>query len=409
MRYLSLLFLLPLLSCGDKSPATETTATEAKAPEGLNFMSRIIVDSVNTWWALAIGDVDGDDLMDAVYINNNANGGYLAYRSGQREGGIWRETIIAQEPPTGGTFASGDLEVGDMDGDGDTDVLAVKHTGEWDDAAAPAEVFWYEAPNWTPHTVGEARGAVKDLSIGDFDGDGRNDLAVLTFNNENLRIHRSNEDATSTTVADITAPGLHEGMDVGDLDGDGDLDIAANGYVFMNPGGDLTGEWRRESVSDRWYTQTGDWSANGTKNALADMDGDGSPEIFITHSERGGYPLAMYDRRDDGSYAETIIIDSIPAAHTLQIFDMDLDGDLDIVTGINKGRAVNIDVPDNHHVLVVLNNGDGSWTEQVIEEGGIYNGRVADFEGDGDYDIFRLPEHQATNLYLLENQAARSK
>jgi hypothetical protein len=139
------------------------------------------------------------------------------------------------------------------------------------------------------------------------------------------------------------------------------------------------------------------------------MDGDGSPEIFITHSERGGYPLAMYDRQADGSYNETIIVDTIPAAHTLQIIDMDLDGDLDIVTGINKGRAVNIDVPDNHHVLVVLNNGDGSWTEQVIEEGGIYNGRVADFEGDGDYDIFRLPEHQATNLYLLENQAARSK
>jgi hypothetical protein len=198
-------------------------------------------------------------------------------------------------------------------------------------------------------------------------------------------------------------------MDVGDLDGDGDTDIAANGYLFMNPGGDLSGEWSRESLNDRWHTQTGDWSANGTKHAVADLDDDGTPEIFVTHSERGGYPLAMYDRQEDGTYAETIIIDSIPAAHTLQVYDMDSDGDLDIVTGINKGRAVNIGVPDNHYITVVINNGDGTWTERVIEEGGIYNGRVADFEGDGDYDIFRLPEHQATDLYLLENMSVKSK
>jgi hypothetical protein len=210
-------------------------------------------------------------------------------------------------------------------------------------------------------------------------------------------------------VADITAPGLHEGMDVGDLDGDGDLDIAANGYLFMNPGGDLTGEWQRQSLDEKWYNQTGDWSANGTKHAVADMDGDGTLEIFVTHSERGGYPLSMYTRGADGSYEETVILDSIPAAHTLQIADMDLDGDLDIVTGINKGRAVNIDVPDNHHVMILVNNGDGSWTTEVIADGGIYNGRVADFEGDGDFDIFRLTEHQATDLHLLENMTVKSK
>lgn len=401
MRILSFLLLAALCSCGNDTTATQTEETaEQDAP--MTFTSRQIMDTANTWWALTIGDVTGDGVMDAVYINNNAHGGYLAYRSGQREGGIWRETIIAQEPPTGGTFASGDLETGDMDGDGDIDVLAVKHTGEWDDAAGPAEVFWYEAPDWTPHTVGDARGAVKDLSIADFDGDGRNDLAVLTFENENLRIHRSNEDGTSSMVADLTAPGLHEGMDVGDLDGDGDIDVAVNGYAFMNPGGDLTGEWQRETLNERWHNQTGDWSANGTKNAVADMDGDGSPEVFITHSERAGYPLAMYSRSGDGTWSETIILDSIPAAHTLQLFDMDLDGDMDIVTGINKGRAVNLNV-DHFEVMVLVNNGDGTFEQEVLAEDGIYNGRVADFEGDGDYDIFRLPEHQAKELYLMEN------
>jgi len=402
MRIVAPLFLLAVLcSCGNGTAAPQTGEV-AEEQATVNFVSRQIMDTANTWWALTIADVSNDGVMDAVYVNNNAHGGYLAYRSGQREGGIWRETVIAQQPPTGGTFASGDLEAGDMDGDGDTDVLAVKHTGEWDDAAGPAEIFWYEAPDWEAHAIGEARGAVKDLSIADFNGDGRNDLAVLTFENENLRIHRSNPDGSFTLVADITAPGLHEGMDVGDLDSDGDLDVAANGYAFMNPGGDLTSEWQRETIHQRWHGQTGDWSANGTKNAVADLDANGTPEVLISHSERRGYPLAAYTRGSGGQWSETIIVDSLPAAHTLQVFDMDLDGDMDIVTGVNKGRAVNLDV-DHFGVMVLINKGDGTFAREIIAEDGIYNGRVADFEGDGDYDIFRLPEHQAQSLYLMEN------
>ena len=247
---------------------------------------------------------------------------------------------------------------------------------------------------------------MKDLSIGDFDGDGRADLAILTFDESNLRIHHQQEDGSFTMVQDITQEGLHEGMDVGDMDGDGDLDIAANGYIFDNPGGDLTGEWNITSVNDKWHNQEGDWSANGTKEFVADVDGDGSVEIFISHSERGGYPLAYYSRDDDGSYTEHVVLDELPAAHTLQVFDMDGDGDLDIVTGVNFARAVNLEpkVMD-YPVLVLVNDGNGNFSRKVVGTEGIYNGRVADFEGDGDYDIFRYPNHEATDLFFLENES----
>ena len=387
------------------SPDTETVGP-------MEFTSHRVVEDAKLWWALTIGDVNGDGLQDIVYIDNNGSGGHLGYRAGTRDTGLWEKVVIAEAPPTGGLFAAGDLETGDMDGDGDTDVLAVKHTGEWDNAAEEAEVFWYENPGggvgeWTGHAVGIARGAVKDLSVGDFDGDGRMDIAVLTFENENLRIHRQRQDGSFTLYADLTEPGLHEGMDVGDLDGDGDLDVAANGYVFLN---DNNGNWTTANVHDRWHNQTGDWSANGTKNFVTDMDGDGTPEIFISHSERGGYPLAVYHRGADGSYSETLIVDTLPAAHTLQVFDMDGDGDKDIVTGINKGRAVNLDPRvDDHPVIVLINNGSEGWGRRDIEQGGIYNGRVADLEGDGDMDIFRLSEHQATDLFVLVNQTFHAK
>ncbi len=397
---------LVLAACTDDKPDVKDHPTTDDAPEAseMNFTSHRVVDDAKWWWALTIGDVTDDGLLDVVYIDNNANGGYLGYRVGSRDTGVWETVVVAEAPPTGGTFAAGDLETGDMDDDGDQDILAVKHTGEWDDAGASAEIYYYENPSWKAHRIGEAKDAVKDLSIGDFDGDGLNDLAVLTFDESNIRIHHQQPDGTFEMVQDITQKGLHEGMDVGDLDGDGDVDIAANGFTFTNPGDDLTDEWAVASVSDQWHNQQGDWSANGTKEFVRDVDGDGTPEIFISHSERGGYPLAYYSRNDDGSYEEHIVIEELPAAHTLQVFDMDLDGDMDVVTGINRARAVNLEpAVDHFEVLVMINDGAGNFTRKVVATDGIYNGRVADFEGDGDYDIFRYPNHEATELFLLEN------
>lgn len=401
-----------LLSCA--SDATSTLSNETPIKE-MSFTQRQVVDSAHYWWALTHGDVNGDGIEDIVFIDgNNDASGYLGYKVGQLADSIWKDVVIAQNPPDEGGFASGDLEAADMDGDGDIDVLAVRHPGEWMDAAAPAEVFWYENPGndadqWTPHFIGDALGAVKDMSIGDFNNDGLGDLAVMTFNEHNVRMHRQNPDGSFTMVAEFTEPGIHEGMDIGDLDGDGDLDVAANGYIFSNPGGDLTGEWIVSSIDDRWHNQTyhkDSWSINATKTFIADIDEDGTNEVFMTHSENAGYPLAYYTRQANGSWKPTIVLDSIPAAHTLMVFDMDLDGDKDIVTGVNRARAVSLERGlTEFPIYVLLNDGDNmSFTSTTIGTGGIYNGRVTDYDGDGDMDIIRYPDHEAKKLFILVNE-----
>ena len=368
-----------------------------------SFPRQTIADDVVWWWALTIADVTGDGIQDAVYIHNNANGGYLAYRSGQLTSGTWAETIIANTAPGGGTFASGDLETGDFDGDGDIDVIGVKHTGEWDGAHETAEIYWYDNPDWTAHRIGETAGAVKDLSVADFNADGRLDVAILNFNVSNLRVYSQQADGSFELTVDLTVTNLHEGMDVGDLDGDGDIDIAANGYAFMNPLKGDNPDWTYESIHDRWHNQEGDWSRNGTKHATADFDGDGIMEVVISHSERAGYPIAWYQRAKDGTWTEHIIAADVTACHTLQIADADLDGDLDVFAGLNFGRAVNLGV-EEFPIYLFLNDGDAtSFTQTEIDSGGIYNGRVADFEGDGDPDLFRLHSHESKELHLYLN------
>jgi len=389
--FLTIGIFLILLSCNSKK--------EKK----LSFESRQIAEDVNFWWATTVGDITGDGVADVVFIDNNSSGGDLGFCTGQKEEGIWQTIIIADEAPGGGDFASGDLELGDMDGDGDLDVLAVKHTGEWDDAGAEAELFWYENPEWQIHEIGVVPDAVKDLSLADFNNDERLDLAVLTYEEHSLSIFQQNIDKSFSRVKFLRIPNLHEGMDVGDSNGDGYQDIFANGFCIVNPGGTLENEWRIEIVDRKWHNQTGDWSQNATKHYCVDLNEDGKSEVFISHSERNGYPVSWYERTEEG-WTEHVVADSLSSCHTLQVFDFDLDGDLDVLAGANAHRAVNIG-KEEFPVAIYFNDGSNlNWESWEINNEGIYNGRVADFEGDGDYDIFRLPGHEATDYYLLENE-----
>lgn len=392
-----------LQSC--KEEKRKEAVVESDIKKELAFQQRKIVDSAKYWWAHTPADITGDGIADLLFINNNSAGGYLGFYKGQKEDGLWELNLIAEIPITGGLFASGDLEATDIDGDGDIDVFAVKHPGEWTDAGATAEIFWYENSNgtWKPHTIGTAPDAIKDVSFADFDNDGKLDMALLTFDEHTLSIFKQEDGDSWVRVQFVKNEVLHEGMAVGDLNKDGYPDIVATGMIYYNPGPDLTQTWVEENLDEQWNNQEGDWSRNGTKTFIRDIDGDGQSEIYMGHSERAGYPLAVYQRSGD-SWSSTIIADSIPACHTLQVYDFDLDGDFDVLAGINKGRAVNLD-KTNFDVSIFLNDGDNAaYTKMVIETHGIYNGQAIDYDGDGDMDIFRYPDHEATDFFILENQ-----
>lgn len=402
----SLFFLT--LSGAFQSCKEEKKAVAEPGPEPekeLAFEQRKLVDSAKFWWAHTPADITGDGIADLIFINQNSSGGYLGYYKGQTEDGLWELNKIAETPTTGGLFASGDMETYDIDSDGDLDVFAVKHPGEWTDAAATAELFWYEndGDEWKPHIIGTAPDAVKDVSFADFDNDGKTDISILTFDEHTLSIFKQNGADDWERVQFIQNDVLHEGMGVGDVNNDSFIDIVATGLIYHNPGGELKQPWKVENLGEEWNNQEGDWSRNGTKTFVSDVDGDGTAEIYMAHSERAGYPLVSY-KKSGNTWSSTIIKDSIPANHTLQVYDFNLDGNLDVLAGINKGRAVNLDKTE-FNVYLFLNQGDfKNYKEMTIETNGIYNGQAIDYDGDGDIDIFRYPDHEASDFFLMENK-----
>lgn len=369
----------------------------------VEFKQQTISTNAELWWARAIADINGDGLKDVSLQNNNGHGGWLGWLEAQKVDSEWKRHIIAESAPNGEPFACGDIDAGDIDNDGDIDVLGFAHPGEWDEGGAPTTIYWYENPSWQAHKIGEAPDFIKDVNLDDLNGDGKLDLVTATYVENNLRIFRQDSPANWVEAKSITVPNLHEGMDVGDVDGDGDLDVLANGYWLVNPGGDMLGEWTIHDINNKWHNQDGDWSKNATKAYCTDMNGDGKVEVFMTHSERKEYPLAWYEFINS-EWKEHIIKENFTAAHTLQVFDADNDGDLDVMSGMNRSRAKGLGETETP-VLLFINKGDNhTWTEQLLTNDGIYNGQVADYDGDGDMDIFRLPTHDATEFEVWINQ-----
>ncbi|NND09152.1 MAG: VCBS repeat-containing protein [Saprospiraceae bacterium] len=401
----ALILVLCASACGTNGDQSASYSDQEESTAAqFNFEMVKIGDSLSHLWAHCPADVNADGIFDLVFINNNSAGGFLGYLEGQKEPGPWNLVTVAEMAPSGGLFAAGDLECADMDGDGDTDVFAVEHPGEWQDAGASATLYWYESPGWEVHEIGEVPDAVKDVNFGDFNRDGRMDLAILTFDENTLSIFQQGpEHAWERSKYYPNYYNLHEGMAIGDINGDKYPDIVSTGYIFYNPG-DGGGDWKEDNIDEKWNNQDGDWSRNGTKAFMRDLDKDGVAEVFISHSERAGYPLSLYRKTTGGDWTEQIIKDSIAACHTLQVFDFDNDGDFDVLAGSNNHRAVNLG-KDVYPVTIFLSSDNyQTWEEKEIFQDGIYNGQAADAEGDGDVDFFRYIGHEATEIYLVRNQ-----
>ena len=140
---------------------------------------------------------------------------------------------------------------------------------------------------------------------------------------------------------------------------------------------------------------------NATKIICADIDDDDRDEVFISCSEKFRTRIAWYDL--DPDYTDKWIRHEIGEnayAHTLQVGDMDGDGDLDVISGNNSDQGD----PDYSPVILFLK-GEKNWGTKLLTLKGAYNSYIGDADGDGDLDFFRYDGHVGTSYELWLNNS----
>lgn len=319
-------------------------------------------------------------------------------------------------------MTSGGAAGGDLDGDGDIDLLVVRA-----DLGPPAILLnrgdgVFDAASNTGLAI-DAIGAINGAALVDIDGNGTLDLFLGGSNGHAARLWLNNGQAHFTLpLVDqefAPTPALEVrrntyGASFSDIDRDGDLDLALGHWDAPGRGGaghlwlQQAGAW---SAAESWFTAPpwGTTDFSFTPN-FADFDNDGWPDLAIasdfgtTHWFANQSGSAMIDR------TSAVISDENGMGSA--IADYDNDGDLDwFVTAVWWPGGPNRGGTGTTGNRLYRNNGSGF--DDVTDAAGVRAGYwgwgscFADFNQDGWLDLFHVngwpaPQQPGAQFYLVD-------
>lgn len=327
-------------------------------------------DSFEGGISVYTSDIDGDgdtDVIGSAHYTDDV-------KLWMNEGG---DPISWAEYTVDGDFTDPcEVYAADVDGDGRTDILGSAYSGaliSWwrNDGSTPSD--------WEEHTIREGYHGAHDVWAGDLDDDGDTDVVGVAAEDDEITWWRNDGGEPIQWFEQVIDDQVDYPcrVEVVDIDDDGLLDILSTAWLDQE-----VAWWRNEGGSPiSWDKQTIRNNYTGTHGIHgADLDDDGDIDVLGAAMNLSDITVWWNEGGDPIEWTEQVIDGSFVGAGYVYSHDIDGDGDLDIV-GSSWGSG-GIAWWENG------GNG-GTWVKHTVIQGVGQTSSVYadDVDGDGDIDI----------------------
>lgn len=292
--------------------------------------------------SIAAGDLNNDGKPDII-VGNNGYGGISLFKNTGIAQNISLETVP-------GIYAGGSVigvSIADYNNDGKPDIST---TSDYDKITVLKNTSKYGAISFDEINI-QAGFSPGSITSGDLDGDGLIDIVAVNQGNNNFSVYKNSGTNGSVSFMPRTSyqteSNLPYSVQIGDLNGNGKPDVGVANSQMNN-----IGVFNNKSVSgslaiDSLKTySTGGYGSAPRSIAIADIDGDGKPDIVSSNS---------------GSLV--VLRNTLTENASLDICGLDRGADL--ISGL-KGTNYQWQVDDGGGYVSVMENGNYSGTTSKV-------------------------------------------
>jgi hypothetical protein len=348
-------------------------------------------------YMVAAADFDGDGKSDlaAVVVNTNQ---VAVLRNTSQSG-----SIHFASPVNFGTGAAPFyLAIADLNGDGKPDLAVTNQNSNTvsvlQNTSVPGTVSFASKVDFATNSQ------PLNIAMADLNGDGKIDMVTVDGNAHSVSVFKNTTPAGGTisfSARQVISAGTGpRGIALGDLDGDGRPDM-----VICDPSANQLLIFRNTSVPDTiTFSEIATYPAGNYPQsaAIADLDGDGKPELII--SDSGGNNVYVYRNLSSPgtiSLAAPVILRAGGGPSSIAIADINGDGKPDITLADATSNAASVlenqSTAGNIAFFPFVLFPAGSGPEGIVS---------GDFDGDGRPDLALADYNgsQSTSLSILHNQ-----